>query len=304
MKRRELNRRQFLQASAAVAGAAVLSPWALTRAGASEAVKRTATDQVPLGKTGLKLSRLGFGTGSNGGQDQFALGKEEFIRLIHYGYDQGITYIDAAQMYKTFGWIGNAIKGLPREKLFIQSKVPGRPDDVLAAIDKHRKTFDTDYIDSLLIHCMVKDKWTDEMKRVMDGFNQAKDKKWIKAKGVSCHSLPALADAAASDWSEVHLVRVNPQGKFTDGLDITWDSKGTNDIAPVMQEIKAMHDKGRGVIGMKLIGNGEFKNAEDREKAIRFAMTCKDINAVVIGFTSTQQIDEAIERMNRALAEV
>jgi predicted aldo/keto reductase-like oxidoreductase len=303
MNRHELNRRQFLQTSAALAGAAVLSPLARTgRAG--EAVKRTAVDQVTLGKTGIKLSRLGFGTGSNSGREQLALGKEEFIKLIHYGYDQGITYIDAAKMYRTFGWIGDAIKGLPREKLFIQSKVPGQPDDMLAAIDEHRKAFNTDYVDSLLIHCMVKDKWTDEMKRVMDGFNQAKDKKWIRARGVSCHSLPALRNATASDWPEVHLVRVNPQGIATDAPDISWDYTAVHDIAPVMQEIKTMHDKGRGVIGMKLIGNGEFKEAADREKAIRFTMACKDIDAVVIGFTSRPQIDEAIERINRALVEV
>ena len=302
MKRHELDRRQFLQTSAAVAGTAMLSRWGLTQAAAGEAAKRTAADQVPLGKTGLKLSRLGIGTGSNSGREQLELGKEGFIKLIHYGYDQGLTYIDAAQMYKTFDWIGDAIKGLPREKLFIQSKVAGQPDDVLAAIDKHRKTFDTDYVDSLLIHCMVKGKWTDDMKRVMDGFNQAKDKKWIRAKGVSCHSLPALRDAAASDWPEVHLVRVNPQGIATDSQDISWDYTASHDIAPVMQEIKTLHDKGRGVIGMKIIGDGAFKNPEDREKSIRFAMACKDIDAVVIGFTSTQQIDEAIERINRALA--
>ena len=303
MNRHKLNRRQFLQTSAALAGAAVLSPLARTSA-AGEAVKRTAVDQVTLGKTGLKLSRLGFGTGSNSGREQFALGKEEFIKLIHYGYDQGITYIDAAKMYRTFGWIGDAIKGLPREKLFIQSKVPGQPDDVLAAIDEHRKTFNTDYVDSLLIHCMVKDKWTDEMKRVMDGFNQAKDKKWIRAKGVSCHSLPALRDG-----SGIGLARGPPGAGQSPGHCHGWSGHqlglhGRPDIAPVMQEIKTMHDKGRGVIGMKLIGNGEFKDPADREKAIRFAMACKDIDAVVIGFTSRQQIDEAIERINRALAEV
>ena len=144
--------------------------------------------------------------------------------------------------------------------------------------------------------------WTDEWKRVMDGFKEAKDKKWIRAKGVSCHSLPALRAATASDWTEVHLVRVNPQGKYTDGMAGTWD-ESTNDIAPVMEQIKTMHAKGRGVIGMKLIGNGMFKDPADREKSIRFAMARNDINAVVIGFTSTQQIDEAIERINRALAE-
>ena len=301
------SRRQFIQTSA-LAGTALLSPWSLARSGAAEApvATRTAVDQVSLGKTGIKLSRLGFGTGSANGHAQVAMGKDGFTKLIHYAYDQGITYIDTAQQYATFGWIGDAIKGLPREKLFIQSKVPGKPDDVLAAIDHHRKVFDTDYVDSLLIHCMIKNQWTDDWKRIMDGFNEAKEKQWIRAKGVSCHSLPALRAATASDWAEVHLVRVNPQGKRMDGMaEEVWNNDDpTHDVAPVMTEIKTMHAKGRGVIGMKIIGNGEFVNAEDREKSIRFAMACKEIDAVVIGFTSREQIDEAIERMNRALKEV
>jgi len=214
--------------------------------------------------------------------------------------------LSTAQQYATFEWIAAAVKGLPREKLFIQSKVPGQPRDVLAAIDHHRKVFNTDYVDSLLIHCMVKNQWTDDWKRVMDGFNEAKDKQWIRAKGASCHSLPALRAATASDWAEVHLVRVNPQGKRMDGLaEEVWNNNDpTHDVEPVMTEIKTMHAKGRGVIGMKIIGNGQFVDAADREKSIRFAMACKEIDAVVVGFTSKEQIDEAIRRMNRALKEV
>jgi len=306
LKRHGLNRRQFIRTSAALAGTALLSSWALpgVRAAIAQAGKRTAVDQVTLGKTGIKLSRLGFGTGSDNGHAQTALGRDGFTKLIHYAYDQGITYIDTAQAYATFDWIGDAIKGLPREKLFIQSKVPGKPDDVLATIDRHRKTFNTDYIDSLLVHCMTRDTWTDQWKRVMDAFNEAKEKKWIRAKGVSCHSLPALRAATASDWTEVHLVRVNPQGSHTDGEVADWSGSIHHDISPVMQEIKTTHAKGRGVIGMKIIGNGSFTDPVDREKSIRFAMACKEIDAVVIGFTSTQQIDEAIGRMNRVLAEV
>src|ERR1019366_5261756 len=219
MKHHGLNRRQFIRTSAALAGTALLSPWALSgvRAAAAPAGKRTAVDQVTLGKTGIKLSRLGFGTGSDNGHAQTALGRDGFTKLIHYAYDQGITYIDTAQAYATFDWISDAIKGLPREKLFIQSKMDGKPADVLAVIDQHRKTFDTDYIDSLLIHCMTRGQWTDEWKRVMDAFDQAKAKKWIRAKGVSCHTLPALRASVATDWTEVHLVRVNPQGTHVDG---------------------------------------------------------------------------------------
>ncbi len=301
MKTNHLSRRQFLERSASAAGALLLTsfPWLQAQA----ATKRTAVDQVTLGKTGIKLSRLGFGTGSNSGNVQYALGQDTFNKLIHYAYDQGITYFDCAQSYRTFEWLGGAIKGLPREKLFIQSKIPGKPDQVLEAIDHHRKVFDTDYVDSLLIHCMIKDHWTDDWKRIMDAFDEAKDKKWIRAKGVSCHSLPALRAATASNWTEVHLVRVNPQGAHMDGAnEEVWDNQ-THEPAPVLAELKTMRAKGRGVIGMKIIGNGDFTQPEDREKSIRFAMSRPELDAVVIGFKSTAEIDEAIRRMNRALAE-
>jgi predicted aldo/keto reductase-like oxidoreductase len=300
MKTSYLSRRQFLGRSAAAAGALLLSPAAVL--GARAVAKRTAVDQVVLGKTGIKLSRLGFGTGSNSGNVQYALGQEGFNKLIRYAYDQGITYFDCAQAYKTFDWMAGAIKGLPREKLFIQSKVPGKPEQVLEAIDRHRKVFDTDYVDSMLIHCMVKDGWTDEWKRIMDAFDEAKEKKWIRAKGVSCHSLPALRAAIASNWTEVHLVRVNPQASHIDGMEETWDKPG-RDVTPVLAELKTMRTKGRGIIGMKIIGNGDFTQPEDREKSIRFAMSRPELDAIVIGFKSTAEIDEAIKRTNQALAE-
>jgi predicted aldo/keto reductase-like oxidoreductase len=299
MNKNQVSRRQFIGALT-LTGAALVAPGCSSLTGHT---KRTAADQVPLGKTGIKISRLGFGTGSNSGNVQRSLGQPEFNRLIRYAYDQGITYFDCAQSYQTFEWIGPAVKGLPREKIFLQSKIPGKPENLLQAIDKHRKAFDTDYVDSMLIHCMVKDAWTDDMKRIMDGFNEAKEKKWILSKGVSCHSLPALRAATNSPWTEVHLVRVNPQAKHIDGMAETWDKSGDN-IQPVLAELKSMRAKGRGVIGMKIIGNGDFKNPEDREKSIRFAMSLPELDSIVIGFKSTQEIDEAIERMNRALAEV
>ena len=301
---RDYSRRQFVKLSSLAAGAVALAPGAIL--GAQGAGKRTAVDEVTLGNTGLRLSRLGMGTGSNSGEVQTALGKQRFIRLVHYAYDQGIRYFDCAESYSTFGWIADAIKGLPREKLFIQSKIGGKPAEVLERIDQHRRNFNTDYVDSMLVHCMVRGGWTDEWKRVMDGFDQAKEKKWIRAKGVSCHNLPALRAAVASDWTEVHLVRVNPQGSHMDGMEPErWGSEAPfNDVTPVLAELKAMRAKGRGVIGMKIIGNGDFLAPEDREKSIRFAMARPELDAVVIGFKNTDEVDEAIKRMNRALAEL
>jgi predicted aldo/keto reductase-like oxidoreductase len=293
----DLSRRDFLTRTATLAGT-VLGTASLPLQAAAE--KRTHADIVPLGKTGLKLSRLGMGAGSNSGEVQRALGREGFNRLVRYAYDQGIRYIDTAQSYQTHEWVRDAIKGLPREKLFIQTKMADTPEKPMEMIDRYRKELNTDYIDSLLLHYATTNSWQEERKRLMDVFEEAKAKKIILAKGVSCHGLPALTRATQVDWIDVHLVRINPQGRRTDGATFEWDEKG--DVPKAIQEIKAMREKGRGIIGMKLIGNGEFTSPDDREKSIRFAMTCGLLDAAVIGFKSTAEIDEAIERVNRALA--
>ncbi|MCX6894762.1 MAG: aldo/keto reductase [Verrucomicrobia bacterium] len=293
------SRREFLQRSAVLAGAALAAPQLL-----AAAPKRTAADQVFLGQTGVKISRLGLGTGSAGGKVQRDLGQEGFTRLIRYAYDRGLTYIDTAQNYRTHGMVGEAIKGLPREKLFIQTKIPCRaaatPEKVLQTIDQYRRELGVEYLDSLLLHCTQSATWPDDLKRMMDAIAEAQAKKIVRLKGVSCHGLPALQSATTTDWVNVHLVRINPQGCCVDGP--TPDMKLPGDMPAAMKEIKAMHAKGRGIIGMKLVGNGTFQNPEDREQAIRYAMNCDCVDAVVIGFGSTAQIDEAIERINRALA--
>jgi predicted aldo/keto reductase-like oxidoreductase len=308
MNDKQMNRRQFLERTALAAGAFALAyraAPAMAAAPAAAAVKRTAVDQVTLGKTGLKMSRLGMGLGSNNGAIQLADGDEAFNKLVRYAYDQGITYFDTSKSYRTFDKLGAAIKGLPREKLFIVSKMPDLPADVLAEVDAHRKAFNTDYVDCMMVHCMFKAEWMDEWKRGLDALSQAKDKKWIKALGVSCHSLPALRAAIASDWPEVHLVRVNPQGVRIDAMEeVMWhftDSPAF-DIAPVLVELKKMKAKNRGVIGMKIMGNGEFTNDADREKSVRFAMAQPELDSVVIGFKSTDEIDKAIKLINTALA--
>jgi aryl-alcohol dehydrogenase-like predicted oxidoreductase len=302
MNRERITRRQFLKGTAVLAGTALLSSCSTAPLAKR---KPTAVDQVTLGKTGLKLSRLGIGTGSNSGSVQRALGADGFDRLIRYAYDQGITYIDTAESYRTHTMIRDAIKGLPREKLFIQSKMPGVPEKPLEVLDRYRRELGVDYIDSLLTHCGVRGDWDDERRRVLDALEEAKSKKIILAHGISCHSLPALERAAELDWVDVNLVRINPQGAHIDTPAETWNAKSDESNLPdVLKQIKIMRQNNHGIIGMKIIGNGDFTDPEDREKSIRFTMQSGATDAVVIGFKSPAEIDEAIMRINSALAEI
>ncbi|MCX7887334.1 MAG: aldo/keto reductase [Verrucomicrobiae bacterium] len=296
MKQHSVSRRQFIAQTAALA----TTTW-VTSCAILQPRKRTATDLVPLGKTGVKISRLGLGTGSNGGRVQHDLGQEAFTKLVRYAYDRGICYFDCALSYRTHPWIGDALKGLPREKIFLLSKIGGTPEKPAELIDKLLLDYKTDYIDCLLVHCAVTDTWMEERRRVIDAIDGAIQKGKVRLKGVSCHALPALRIAAASPWVQVNLVRVNPQAKHIDGETPKWNVPG-NDLTPVMELIRTMHNNGHGVIGMKIIGNGDFTDPEDREKSIRFAMSHPEIHAITIGCKSTAEVDEAIERINNALA--
>ena len=214
MHTRVITRREFIERTAAVAGGVLLSPWVARAAG-----KKTAVDQVPLGKTGLKLSRLGIGCGTSSGRVQQELGQEGFNRLVRYAYDQGITFFDIAQSYRTHTMLGEAIKGLPREKLFIQTKMGGNPDespggdrpvpqDLRRRLHRQPARPLHDHARTGTRPTSASASWTP--------CRRPRTRRWIRAHGVSCHSLPALTRAAELDWVDVNLVRVNPQGVLMD----------------------------------------------------------------------------------------
>jgi predicted aldo/keto reductase-like oxidoreductase len=301
-----ISRRKFIRQSAAITGAVVVSN-ELLGAEAAPAI-RTAADWVPLGnlvKEKITIPRLGMGTGSRNGAVQRELGQSKFNDLMKYAYERGIRYFDTAKNYQTYEMIGPALKAnkFERDKIFILHKMPswnGVPKDTLGMIDQYRRDYGVDYLDLLLIHCTTTATWPTDLRPMMDAFDEAQQRGWIRAKGMSCHGLRALREATKSNWIEVQLARINPQGRHVDqDLPNVHAPEGKYDEA--MKEIKAMHAKGRGIIAMKLCGNGEFVNAEDREKAVQHAVNCGFVDAMVMGFKNNAEIDEHIERVNRAL---
>jgi aryl-alcohol dehydrogenase-like predicted oxidoreductase len=302
MSQHEISRRQFIKEAAVTAGAVV----AASRASGFSAAAKTAADQVTLGNTGIKLSRLGIGTGTNGGGLQRGLGHEEFNKLIRYAYDRGITYLDTADAYQTHTWVREAIQGIPREKLYIQSKIPfmgmrGGAGNPIETIDRFRKELNVDYIDTVLIHCQIDPSWDEQTKALRDAMEEAKKKRMIRAHGVSCHSLPATQKAAALGWVDVNLVRINPQGVNIDTPELAVFGKSSESHVPaVVEQLKAMRKNGHGIIGMKLIGEGQLKSLEDRRRSLAWVMQNNLVDAVVIGMKNKEEIDEAILHINNA----
>jgi predicted aldo/keto reductase-like oxidoreductase len=296
MSHHTLNRRQFIKQL--TGGAAVLTLGAF--AGTSRAA--TATDRVLLGKSGIEVSRLGIGTGTNGGRIQREMGQPAFTRMIRHALDRGITFFDTADNYKEMHeMLGKALEGVDRESIQIQSKIsPEKYDDPLQEIDRFRKELGTDYFDTFLIHCARIRDWYTKYARLRDQLQEAKEKQIIRSYGLSVHGMEPLEGILESDWPELCLLRTNHNGHHMDGPSGKWRETGNRDLA--LQHIKTLHDQGKGIVGMKLVGNGDFTWIEERRKSVHFVMALDYVDAVVIGFKSPQEIDEMMGMMEEGLA--
>ncbi len=167
-------------------------------------------------------------------------------------------------------------------------------------IDEFRKQLGTEYIDILLLHCLRPPTWSTDYASLQDGFSEAKDKKIILAKGASVHGLPALRTFPGNQFLDIAMIRMNHKGAKMD----TPEQRDVNypgDVDEVVRHTNQVHKEGMGVVSMKLCGEGTF-NKEDRDAAMKFAMDLGCVDSVTIGFKNTAEIDEAIDRMNRALS--
>jgi aryl-alcohol dehydrogenase-like predicted oxidoreductase len=266
------------------------------------AARGTASDWVTLGKSGVKVTRLAFGTGSMSGQVQRELGQDEFTKLVRHAYDRGIRFFETAESYgEMHKMLGVALKGIPRDSYRLMSKVTTRQGvNPLEKIDQLRKLANTDYFDVMLLHYMHVATWPADTVLWQDGILEAQSKKMVVGHGASVHGLPALRRFPGNKWLQVAMIRMNHKGTIMDAED--YSTSGPGNVDEVVAHVKQVRTEGMGVISMKLVGEGRFTNREDRQAAMRFAFQNAGVDSVTVGFKNTAEVDEAIENLNLALA--
>jgi aryl-alcohol dehydrogenase-like predicted oxidoreductase len=291
-----LNRRDFLAGTLAGAGTLAVRGLAGEPAPASS---RRAADRVPLGKTGLKVSRVGMGSGTsgwNGESNQTKLGHDGFARLVRHAYDRGLNFFDAADMYGSHAYYRKAFEKIPREDLVVATKINWRNVRTpAAAIDRFRVELGFDVLDIVLVHCATHGDWLgkgengqERERRTLDGILEAKAKGIVRSAGVSCHGFDPLKAAVGAEGIDYHLVRINP---FGDKMDAK-----PEEVVPVM---RAMHDKGRAICGMKIIGEGALRDRVD--ESLKFVLGLGCVDTMTVGFEKTDEIDDLVGRMERIL---
>lgn len=267
-----------------------------------QAARGTATDWVTLGKSGVKVTRLAFGTGTMSGRTQRELGQEQFTKLVRHAYDRGIRFFETSESYgEMHKMLGVAFKGIPRDTYRLMSKVTTRQGvNPQEKIDELRKLANTDYFDVMLMHYQHEATWPADTARWQDGILEAKLKQAIVGHGASVHGLPALRQFPGNKWLEIAMIRVNHNGTKMDAED--YRTAGAGNVSEVVTHVKQVHTEGMGVISMKLVGEGAFTTREDRQAAMRFAFKNAGVDSVTVGYKNTAEIDEAIENLNLALA--
>ena len=295
----KLKRREFLKQSAIGVGGVLVG----ARLKADEVKPSVGHDpyaKVPLGKSGLKVSRFCMGTGVHGSHrssNQTRMGKEKFEALLRGGHERGIRMFDLADLYGTHPYLLPALKGVPRDSYAVVTKIwfqeggipePERPDaDVV--VHRFLKEIGTDYLDLVLLHCVTSPDWPQELRRQMDTLSKFKEKGVIRALGVSCHSIGALEAAAAEPWVDSVHTRINPYGMSMDGP--------PEKVVPVLQKL---HAAGKGVVGMKIIGEGRLRNEpEKRDASAKFVLGLGCVDVLNIGFEKVEEIDDFAERVKK-----
>jgi len=286
-----MKRREFVLGSVRAVGAAWLASQAWVRALPGLPRKFAATDTVSLGKTGVQTSRLAMGTGtvgSGGHSHQTALGVNGLSELLQSGYDNGLRFFDSADSYGSHPHVADALKHVPRDKVTVLTKTWARDaKSARADLDRFRRELGVEQIDVCLMHCLTEGDWTTRYQGVMDVLSEAKQKGIIRTHGCSCHSIEALRAAAKSPWVEVDLVRINPIGSHMDADPET--------VVGVLREMKAA---GKGIIGMKILGQGDLRTRQD--EALKYALGLGLLDAFTIGAENKAEQQDLIRRIAAA----
>ncbi len=249
-------------------------------------------DRVMLGDTGIETSRLAIGTGSRGGghssNQTRQLGIKGLSELFITAYNDGINFWDSADSYGSHPHMREALKTVPRDKVVILTKSTSRSADGMHEdLNRFLKEIGTGYLDIVLLHAVTDPGWRTSYRGALEALAEAREKGFIRAIGISCHSFGALKEVADEPLIDVDLVRWNPG-------EVMMDSS----IPAVQHELERMNRNGKGIVGMKVYGEGRLTHMKDQ--CLQFQLQHHFIHAFTLGLESMEQLRDIRKRLPEA----
>jgi uncharacterized protein len=259
-----MNRRQFLGTVSA----------SLLVSGLGAASKPKRMPVRTLGRTGIQVPILGFGSGS-----RFLMYKDDdqAVEALNRAIDLGITYIDTAQSYgagKSEERVGR-VMATRRKEVVLATKIPGRTaDEGHRQIEQSLKRLRTDHIDVLHIHAL---KNLDDLKAieakggVLEALYEARDQKITRAIGITCHADPLALQTALErhDFDCTQMALNAGLASITDAMKIAPAGPSCFERLALPVAIR----KKLGVIAMKVFGQEQLLGAASPEQLLAYALS-------------------------------
>jgi aryl-alcohol dehydrogenase-like predicted oxidoreductase len=237
-------------------------------------MKAAVTERAELGRTGLKVSRLAFGTGYLDGPVGAG------ARLLVEAYDLGVNFWDTSDDYGTHPHVRRALREIGRDGVVVATKtyaataVGGQ-----RAVTRALKELGVEAVDVFLLHAVDSLDELQTKQPALEALVQAREAGRVRAVGVSSHSRAVLRRLLALPEVDVALVVVNRTGAWM------------KDARPPEMRgvIRQLSRSGRGVYGMKALASGEITGARVGP-ALRWAFRFPWIHSLCVGMTTAEEL--------------
>lgn len=253
-------------------------------------------DQIVLGRSGISVSRLCFGTLTIS-PSQADLSIDEGADLISYAYSRGIHFLDTAELYDNYAMIRQALKQCSKPPVVCTKSYAYDRESARLSLENARRALDLDVIDIFLLHEQESILTLNGHEAAFSYYLEARDRGLIRAVGISTHAIGpvlALAGAARNDDSLWNDYGISP-GPWREAsvihplLNLSGIGLLDGTAAEMEQAVRQAHNAGMGVFGMKILGGGNllprFREAFD------YALRLDYVDAFAVGMQSVEEVD-------------
>lgn len=240
---------------------------------------------IPLGKTGLSVSRLCFGTGTttyDAESAQSKLAVETFGAALVRGFELGVNFWDTSDNYNTHRHIAWALREVGRENVVVTTKTYARnAESARRSVERALADLETDHLDIMLLHEPDSPEELESRWEALLALQEAKREGLVRAVGLSTHAILTLEAVAGMPEIDMILTNFNFANEHMDA--------NIKDYRAAMQQAAA---SGQGVVAMKTLGEGKL--AHRRHEAIPYNLAQPFIHSVVVGMMDVAQVEECV----------
>lgn len=234
-------------------------------------------DYSNLGKTGIVVSRLCFGTLTIGPL-QARLSVEKGASLLVEAYERGINFFDTAETYHNYDYLRTAFKGMNSKPVVATKSYAYKASTMEKSLSRALKEMSLEAVDIFLLHEQESENTIKGHYEALEYLLRAKEKGYIRVVGISCHTVAAVE--AALKFPEIEIIHplVNIRGI------------GIRDGTPkqMLEVIMKAAEQGIGIYAMKPLGGGHL--IQQSEEAFQFVLSHSFINSVAVGMQSREEL--------------